>query len=230
MVTARVHEIFSSLQGEGIRLGERQIFVRFAGCNLDCSYCDTPASRSAEDAREVAVDEVVAEIDWLNSDRQHPTIALTGGEPLLYEEFLSAFLPRVKKRGFLTYLDTNGTHPERLKRLILAMDIVAMDLKLVSDCGQDLWEAHRQFLRAGLGKIFVKIVLTGNTTGEEIAAAVRMIAEIDPQVTLVLQPVTAVAGVEDAPQGNILAWWQMALKILPDTRLIPQKHLEWNLP
>ena len=39
---ARIMEVFSSLQGEGVRLGERQIFVRFGGCNLQCDYCDEP--------------------------------------------------------------------------------------------------------------------------------------------------------------------------------------------
>ena len=44
---APIIEIFSSIQGEGLLIGERQIFVRFAGCNLDCTYCDTKNSQSA---------------------------------------------------------------------------------------------------------------------------------------------------------------------------------------
>ena len=46
-MTAPIVELFSSLQGEGLLVGERQVFVRFAGCNLECAYCDTPAARSA---------------------------------------------------------------------------------------------------------------------------------------------------------------------------------------
>ncbi|MEM4195978.1 MAG: 7-carboxy-7-deazaguanine synthase QueE, partial [Methanothermobacter sp.] len=42
---APIMEVFSSIQGEGLLLGKRQIFIRFAGCNLNCSYCDTPESR-----------------------------------------------------------------------------------------------------------------------------------------------------------------------------------------
>ena len=44
---APIIEVFSSIQGEGLLIGRRQIFVRFAGCNLNCNYCDTPESRKS---------------------------------------------------------------------------------------------------------------------------------------------------------------------------------------
>ena len=48
MLEAPIVEIFSSIQGEGLLVGRRQIFVRFAGCNLDCNYCDTEDSKSVK--------------------------------------------------------------------------------------------------------------------------------------------------------------------------------------
>ena len=60
---APIIEIFSSFQGEGLLIGERQIFVRFAGCNLDCNYCDTKNSKSESSGKLMSVEEVCSEIE-----------------------------------------------------------------------------------------------------------------------------------------------------------------------
>lgn len=229
MVKAKIIEIFSSLQGEGIKLGERQIFVRFAGCNLHCGYCDTPNSRIVDYAREMSIEEVMLEIEHLNTVRAHKTVSLTGGEPLLQSEFIEQLLPRLKDAGFELYIETNGTKPDMLQKIMPYVDTVSMDIKCFSDCGQDLWETHREFLITGLGKIFVKIVLTANTSKEEIVRAVNLVEGVDKNIPFVLQPVTVVPGIKPASRNDILSWWQIAIKHLPDTRLIAQKHLEWNL-
>ena len=69
----RINEIFYSLQGEGRHTGTPAVFVRFAGCNLKCSFCDTDHSRSVEMTEEEIVEEV----------RQFPArfVVITGGEP-----------------------------------------------------------------------------------------------------------------------------------------------------
>lgn len=229
MIKAPIMEIFSSLQGEGIYVGEQQIFIRFAGCNLDCSYCDTPASRSREGIPEKDVPEVLGEVRRIAAAHTQRSVSLTGGEPLLYEPYLSGLLPELKGLGLRTYLETNGTMPDTLKRLLTWIDVIAMDIKLFSDCHEDLWDVHRAFLKAGRGKIFVKIVLTARTTEDDVDGAVRMIVEIDKDIPLVLQPATAVAGVASAHPDTIIAWWQKARRQLSDARMIPQKHPEWNI-
>ncbi|MFH1379569.1 MAG: 7-carboxy-7-deazaguanine synthase QueE [bacterium] len=226
---AKIVEIFSSLQGEGIKLGERQIFVRFAGCNLQCGYCDTPASRESVHAREMSIAEVMLKIDLLNKQRPHKTVSLTGGEPLLQGEFLKSLLPLLKKSGYEIYIETNGTKPEILRQILSMVDTVSMDIKCSSDCGHDLWDIHREFLEVGLGKIFVKIVLTSQTTNDEIIQAVHLVADIDKHIPFVLQPVTVMPGIEAASRDNILSWRQIAMKQLSDTRLISQKHPEWKI-
>ena len=85
---APIIEIFSSFQGEGLLIGERQIFVRFAGCNLNCNYCDTNESKSEKAGRLMTPGEVSEEINKLLTP-DCKTISFTGGEPSLYPDFIS---------------------------------------------------------------------------------------------------------------------------------------------
>ena len=71
---ADILEIFSSIQGEGLRIGERQIFIRFHGCNLNCAYCDVDMSK---DPDKMDIKGVLEKIDILNLNRIHNTIAIT---------------------------------------------------------------------------------------------------------------------------------------------------------
>ena len=122
---APIIEIFSSFQGEGLLIGERQIFVRFAGCNLNCNYCDTNESKSEKSGRLMTPDEVSEEINKLLTP-DCKTISFTGGEPSLYPNFIS----EVSKNFNLNImLETNGTLPENID-LIEKLDIVSLDIKL----------------------------------------------------------------------------------------------------
>ena len=76
----KVVEIFKSIEGEGIRAGYPATFIRLFGCNLRCSYCDTPYGYEGNDYKEMTVDEIVQECMCLNC----PRITLTGGEPLIF--------------------------------------------------------------------------------------------------------------------------------------------------
>ena len=122
---APIIEIFSSFQGEGLLIGERQIFVRFAGCNLNCNYCDTNDSKSVKSGKLMTPLEVTAEIKKILTP-DCKSISFTGGEPSLYPEFID----EVSKNFNLNImLETNGTLPENID-LIDKLDIVSLDIKL----------------------------------------------------------------------------------------------------
>ena len=133
---APIIEIFSSFQGEGLLIGERQIFVRFAGCNLNCNYCDTNDSKSEKAGQLMTVDEVTCEISRLLTP-DCKTISFTGGEPSLYPEFIS----EVSKHFDLNVmLETNGTLPDNILS-IERLDMVSLDIKLAEHFDGDFDES-----------------------------------------------------------------------------------------
>lgn len=99
--TYRVNEIFYSLQGEGFHTGTPAVFLRFSGCNLACSFCDTDFAAFTE----MTLDQIMAEVSAFKT--RH--IVLTGGEPLLQVD--SALLEALKEAGFYIQVETNGTVP-----------------------------------------------------------------------------------------------------------------------
>ncbi|MDO5811109.1 MAG: 7-carboxy-7-deazaguanine synthase QueE [Methanobrevibacter sp.] len=125
MMKAPIIEIFSSFQGEGLLIGERQIFVRFAGCNLNCNYCDTNDSKSEKSGVLMTPDEVVSEIEKLITP-DCKSISFTGGEPSLYPDFISQV---GKNFNLKIMLETNGTLPDNIDS-IEGLDIVSLDIKL----------------------------------------------------------------------------------------------------
>ena len=122
---APIIEIFSSIQGEGLLIGERQIFVRFAGCNLDCSYCDTKNSQSANVGTMMSVNQVLDEIEKLRTD-DLGSISYTGGEPMLHADFIAELINKTEEKSLL---ETNGTLPKELTKLE-GLDWASMDIKL----------------------------------------------------------------------------------------------------
>jgi 7-carboxy-7-deazaguanine synthase len=99
----KIVEIFRSLQGEGTNQGKPCLFIRLAGCNLKCHWCDTPGSRSG--GREMGLDAVLEQVWRINP----PYVCVTGGEPLLQADELEHLLISLHKRGAAIDIETNGT-------------------------------------------------------------------------------------------------------------------------
>lgn len=233
-------EIFSSIQGEGPLLGYRQVFLRFARCNLDCDYCDTPFRPTSMCRVETApgsetfqalqnpvslvqVEAVVSR--WVsNFPGLHHSISVTGGEPLLNPEVLTDWLPHLR-RLLPIYLETNGTLPDALESLLPHIDIVSMDIKLPSLSGQgDFWDVHRRFLQIAVGKqVFVKVVFDQSTPMSEIEQAAHLVKDVADDIDLILQPFTGPRGITMATR-DLLEAQQLAAAIHPRSRLIPQTH------
>ena len=228
-VKGNVIEVFGSVQGEGKYAGVQQVFVRLAGCNLNCVWCDSSHARDpkASGAQEKDPLEVWAEIEqnWRGSH----SVSFTGGEPLLQTEFLKEIMAILKVYKTRVYLETNGTLPDALKEVIDDVDIVSMDIKLPSSTGcAGYWDEHVEFLRVAWGKdVFIKTVISSGTTMEDMVRAVEMISKGDPAIPLFLQP-----NYFDNNSGVIhkcREFQQYALNYLSDVRVIPQIHKFLNI-
>jgi len=242
---ANMVEIFSSIQGEGMLVGLRQVFLRFHGCNLACAYCDTrethqspppdfcdreetPGRRDFTSIANPIDIQTLREVlvRWVNRHPGiHHSISLTGGEPLLHGETLVEWLP-VLRSVLPVYLETNGTLVSELSRCIDFFDHISMDVKLPSSSGlDDLWERHRSFLSIACRKnVFVKIVVGAATQLSEIARTCDLITSVDKCIPLVIQPMTGASGEIAVSSSSLLAYQEYAGACLHEVRIIPQTH------
>jgi 7-cyano-7-deazaguanosine (preQ0) biosynthesis protein QueE len=108
----RVAEMFGpTFQGEGPSVGRRAVFVRLSGCNLDCTWCDTPYTwdwtrfDQAEQAHTVPITTI---LDWVIA-RDADLVVITGGEPLIQQRRLLPLVAAVRATGRLVEVETNGT-------------------------------------------------------------------------------------------------------------------------
>lgn len=149
------------------------------------------------------------------------SVSFTGGEPLLHWQFVRDVAAEVKSFGVKIFLETNGTLCAELDKILNMVDIISMDIKLE----QNLLDLHEKFLRVAYGKdLYVKIVVTGETTQEEFLSAVEMLANVDDNILLILQPVTPVGKVCAASAEKILSLQAAALRKIKSVRVIPQTH------
>ncbi len=234
---AHISEIFNSIQGEGLYVGTRQVFVRFEKCQLHCAYCDTPQSRNV--SRYCRVEKTPGKRDFYNIenplDKEHvkelirklwsPStrhISLTGGEPLIHADFIKAL-----NTEYPIYLQTNAGFPEKARELKDITAIASCDIKLPE---HDSTDHYAELLKNELETIsifyetsrtFVKVVILPETTTQSLSSAVDGVASIDAHIPFILQPVTQR---QQVSSKLLLALMDFAGKKLKDVRAIPQTH------
>ncbi|MEQ1821186.1 MAG: 7-carboxy-7-deazaguanine synthase QueE [Fimbriimonadaceae bacterium] len=136
MASLRIAEIFTSIQGEGIWLGQPSTFIRVSGCNLRCIWCDTPYASWNPEGQVMSIDTI------LSYDKvEH--IVLTGGEPMLFDASVELCL-KLRDRGHNITIETAGTIFRELP-----CDLMSISPKLTnSDPIGDAWLKRHQETRA----------------------------------------------------------------------------------
>ena len=230
---AEISEIFSSLQGEGPYLGVKQVFVRFGRCNMHCVYCDELENMKEEKFVRLSLAQVLREVERLDREKGfHHSVTMTGGEPLFYTSFLQNFLPELKRKGFTTYLETNGTLPRELERIVRYADIIAMDMKPASATHDRSFEKeHEEFLKIAVRReVFVKVIVTPDTVLGEVERFVALVEEVNASIPFIFQPVTDPFGINTKALKLIeSSLMPAAEKYLTDVRVIPQLHKIWGV-
>ncbi|HUU78819.1 MAG TPA: 7-carboxy-7-deazaguanine synthase QueE [candidate division Zixibacteria bacterium] len=236
-------ELFSSFQGEGgsVRgscFGRRQIFIRFAGCDLNCAWCDTAKSRDPNfpdcnvetvpgtwnfTSYKNPVDEEFVIEQVLNlSTRDFHSVSLTGGEPAFQEEFFYIIVDRLYSLELPVYLETNGYFPKRIAKVAPMISYACVDIKdrSAKSVKNNDWDILVEkelesisVLNEHAAKVFAKMVVTENTTIEDVRMIADRIREI--VIPIVIQPVTPIGDVKPISNQKLFQITETIAEVLP---------------
>jgi 7-carboxy-7-deazaguanine synthase len=123
----RIAEIFYSIQGEGSLVGVPSVFIRTSGCNLRCSWCDTPYTSWRPEGAEMTLDQI------LTQTRSHAArhVVVTGGEPMIAPEIVE-LTARLREAGMHITIETAGTVSQPV-----ACDLMSISPKLANSTPDD---------------------------------------------------------------------------------------------
>ena len=133
----KIAELFFSLQGEGSLVGVPSVFVRTSGCNLRCSWCDTPYTSWQPEGEDRTIDQILSELQGYAC--RH--VVITGGEPMIAPEIV-ALAGRLREAGKHITIETAGTvfHP-------VACDLMSISPKLANSTPEGPWAAQHDRVR-----------------------------------------------------------------------------------
>jgi 7-carboxy-7-deazaguanine synthase len=134
----RIAEIFYSVQGEGSLVGVPSIFVRTSGCNLRCSWCDTPYTSWSPEGDSLTIDQIFDRIEGFAAARH---VVLTGGEPMIAPEIVE-LSRRFRERGLHITVETAGT-----VFVPVCCDLMSISPKLSNSTPEGVFHAQHEKLR-----------------------------------------------------------------------------------
>lgn len=182
----KVHEIFRSIQGEGIDIGMPMIFIRFSGCNQNCSWCDTKyADKKSE---KLTYLEVLKKVDYF---KDTVGVTLTGGEPFIQDiNELDWLIYELKGKGYYINIETNGVIFPKLKHHKF-IDSFSISPKLSSSGNKNSLNLKTlsKYLEKYSHKISLKFVVSNQTDLTEMFITLNYLENIkEKRVPIIIQP------------------------------------------
>lgn len=228
----KLSEIFTSIEGEGILFGTKTMFVRLAGCPLNCHWCDTPYALALDSGSDYSIDEVK---QLISESLYHNTykVNFTGGEPLVQHGAVIELARFVRQKGIKTYLESACYDSARFAKVLPHIDIVKIEFKLRDSKVVD--EKHYDSLlrnevecfklAIGSGKTtYIKVVITNSSSlieFKELVHEVFRAAKPAEIAGFIIQPSYKI----DEPTLNVLFGFYDAVYPLYDqVRVVPQLH------
>jgi 7-carboxy-7-deazaguanine synthase len=133
----KISEIFYSIQGEGSLAGIPSVFVRTSGCNLRCTWCDTPYTSWNPEGRDISVDEIRKQVQSHGASH----VVVTGGEPMIADEIVE-LTRQLKAAGLHITIETAGTVSKEV-----ACDLMSISPKLANSTPAGRWSGQHDRLR-----------------------------------------------------------------------------------
>ena len=223
----RIAELYPSTQGEGVLTGTKSVFVRAAGCNLRCWYCDTPYASWRPDGEDLSIEEIVQRV--VNLKLSH--VVLTGGEPMLFAELIP-LAAELRRLGLHVTVETAGT-----LYLPVECDLMSISPKLSNstptDDGDPRWSVRHDHSRhspetirrlVGEHEYQVKFVVDKIEDCPEVQKYLEEFPEIDRARVMLMPQGTDPADL--AEKGR----WLNPYCVEHGLQYCPRRQIEWFGP
>ena len=231
-IRAKLSEIFTSIEGEGILFGTKTMFVRLAGCPLKCYWCDTPYALPMDSGVDYPVDEVKELISKALQPNTYK-VNFTGGEPLVQYQVVVELAKFVRQKGLRIYLESACYDAMRFAKVLPYIDFCKVEFKLrdskVVNQNQyyNLLKNELDCLKQSLTSCkttYIKVVVTNSSNlseFKEIVHEVFRMAKPSELAGFIIQPSYTV----DEPTLDVLfGFYDAVYPLFDQVRVVPQLH------
>ncbi|HYY50014.1 MAG TPA: 7-carboxy-7-deazaguanine synthase QueE [Nitrososphaeraceae archaeon] len=228
----QLSEIFTSIEGEGILIGTKTLFIRMAGCHLGCIWCDTGYALPLNSGKEYTLGHVK---DMISNELRPNTYKanFTGGEPLLQHYAVANLARFIKDKGLKTYLESSCFDSHRFEKVLPFIDICKIEFKMRDSKAVDsehhdrLLINERECLDLSIEcskTTYIKVVVTASSSIGEFRNLLQDVfthIETRDLAGFIIQPSSAM---DEPSLKKLLMFYDAVYPIYHNVRIIPQLH------